>query len=131
MNNNVPSPVVTRYIQSAVATQGVGMITLSCTTAPSDPPVRCDVSIRCGNETTITVEPDDHYIHMTTQSCNITITVTIRNNNVNFNEMLDQIMFTNVVPLVQPTTTITITTLAPTLMPPSGKHMCVNVCTCE
>jgi len=113
--------VVTRYIQSAVATQGVGMITLSCPTAPSDPPVRCDFIINCVNETTITVEPDDHYVHKTTQPCNFTVIVKLSNSY--FTKILDQMIFTNVSPLVQPTTTVTTTT--PTLMPPSGKHICV------
>ena len=122
--------VVTRYIQSAVAREGVGMITLSCPTAPSDPPVRCDFIIKCSNETTITVELDDHYIHMTTQPCNFTVTVKLRSNN--FTKILDQMIFTNVTPLVQPTTTVT-TTIS-TLMPPSGKHiyvcesMCLHAC---
>ena len=113
------------------------MITLSCSTAPSDPPVRCDFIIKCGNETTITVELDDQYIHVTTQPCNFTVTVKLRNNN--FTKILDQIIFTNETPLVQPTTTITTTT--PTLMRPSGKHIhvcesmclhtCVHACVCE
>jgi len=116
----ISSPVVTRYIQDADLAQSVGKITLLCNTAPSDPAVKCDAIIRCRNGTTINVELDNLFVHNTTQPCNITISVTFRDNVTN--EILDQIKFR--IPLILPTTTTTPTTT----MPPTGKelHYCMH-----
>jgi len=114
---HISSPVVTRYIQDADLAQSVGMITLLCTTAPSDPAVKCNAIIRCRNETAVYVEFDNVFVHNTTQPCNITISVIFRNNVTD--EILDQIKFRT--PLIRPTTTTTI--LRPTTsMPPTSKH---------
>ena len=105
-------PVVTRYIQEAGLTQSVGRITLFCTTAPSDPAVKCDAIIRCRNETTVKVEFDNSIIYKTTQPCNITISVIL--SNIITTIILDQIMFTDVTPLIQPTTMTIPTNMSPT-----------------
>ncbi|XP_065917043.1 uncharacterized protein [Dysidea avara] len=112
------SDVVTRYIQEAGPTQGVGWITLSCTTASSDPAVKCDAIITCNNETAVNVELNTSLVHTTTQPCNITIKVTFRNNTT---IILDQIMFTNVTPLIQHTATTTTGSGPTPRMPSTGE----------
>ena len=111
--------IVTRYIQEAGPTQGVGWIALSCTTASSDPAVKCDAIITCNNETAVNVELNTSLVHTTTQPCNITIKVTFRNNTT---IILDQIMFTNVTPLIQHTATTTTGSGPTPRMPSTGKY---------
>ena len=123
------SPVVTRYIQGGEPTPGVGMITISCITASSVPPVRCTANYMCGNESAKIVNNlNDPITIETTQACDINITV------VSGVDTLDQETYTNVVPDVQRTitTTATITTPGPSpTMPASRKHYVVYIlCGC-
>ncbi|XP_065917101.1 protein sidekick-1-like isoform X2 [Dysidea avara] len=112
------SDVVTRYIQGGEPTPGVGMITISCITASSVPPVRCTANYMCGNESAKIVNNlNDPITIETTQACDINITV------VSGVDTLDQETYTNVVPDVQRTitTTATITTPGPSPTMPASQ----------
>ena len=116
-------PIVTRYIQEAGPTPDIGRITLFCTTAPSDPAVKCDAIIRCRNETTVNVQLDYSFVHNTTQPCNITISVMFSENTTT-TEILDQVLFSNVIPLVQPTTATPVPT---TSIPATSKQFHTSI----
>ncbi|XP_065917154.1 uncharacterized protein [Dysidea avara] len=108
--------LITRYIQGGEPTSGVGMITISCTTAPSEPPVGCDLIYMCLNGTRENVTLENPFILMTTQPCNITIKVVFRDDL----NTVDQVTYTDVTPLVQPSSTTITTTPGPTpSMPPT------------
>ena len=97
-------------------------INISCVTVPSDPLVTCNASISCENSIAVNMEIMDFAVYNTTQPCNITVLVFVEINDSS--EILDQEIYFDVEPLPQPTTTITVTTATPGLIPsvpPSGE----------
>ena len=78
------------------------MITLFCVPASSDQAVRCEAIIKCTSRRPETVQLRKPQNYSTFQPCNISIIVWSQFDR----KKLDQLNFTNVVPMVQPTTTI-------------------------
>ena len=114
------SLLVTRYIQESTPIPGVGSIDIYCVTAPSDPPVRCDATISCDNSTAVSIRSTGIAVYMTTLPCNIILSVSMV---INGNpEILDQEIFINVVPLLQPTTVATTTSWPFTNILPTGEN---------
>ena len=95
------STLVTNYIQKASATPGRESITLSCTTAESEPRVLCNAVINCDNDTTLTVllQSDIPQTYRTTQPCDISIYVFSVSNT---SEPLEELTIMRVVPLMLP-----------------------------
>ena len=97
------------------------MITVSCTTAPSDPRVICNAVIQCSSENVTKVlggwMMEDYN---TNETCDIIISV---HSVSNLDEILELVIFNGVMPLTQPSTTTTTTaTLGPnpTVAPITG-----------
>jgi len=113
------SPVVTRYIQEASATSGVGVITISCTTAPSVPRVICTAVIQCSSENvTKALSSGMMEDYDTNERCDIIISVISVSN---LGEILEQVIFNDVMPMIQPSTTTTATLGPnPTIVPTTG-----------
>ena len=114
----------TRFIQESTPIPGVELINISCVIAPSDPPLTCNASISCENSMAVNMEIMDFDVYMTTQPCNITVSVFVEVNDSP--EILDQEVHINVVPLPQPTTpttnaTITTSGSIPSMLPPPGE----------
>jgi len=109
------SPVVTRYIQEASVTPGLGMITISCITAPSVPSVICIAIYECNNGTPVTVVVSNLLTIETIQQCNVTLIVVSINN---LTETLDQETYTDITPLTTPASTRT-TVPSPSIFPTS------------
>lgn len=91
--------LVTNYIRKASATPGRDNITVSCSTAESDPRVLCNAVINCDDGTSLTVllQSGIPQTYKTTQPCKISILVLSASNT---NEPLEELTFMNVEPLL-------------------------------
>ena len=98
------SPSVSNYIQEVSVTPAVEKITVLCTVTQSNPVLICSAVFYCfnnGSDTSIALSSGITQDFLTTQSCNVTIQVVMSGNP---SQVLQQEIFYDVTPLVQPST---------------------------